>query len=610
MSADNMHPASEMAMHQQFLNQLGANDASLFGIDPTLLPNHLAGYHGDENNDEGDNEGDEEQDNGVELDGENGDRDVDRDVPTPPFFSGDHRIHPGETGHKRHRGTMSGSSHKSPINTHPMQGPNAMGSLSANGAAGNQRISRLPDPRAQALMQLVPMPSQLPGTGPTDGNGDSVSPGQIPGYPMSPDSQGGAGMLPHPAMLMAPGLAPVGLSNTNPADQVATWTESVNQQSYWHPLGMPAFQAPVLVSGGLAATIRDARLAWMVGESVCGHPSCLGRRFERKTNLLKHLLTHVEARPYVCQVEGCDQAFKQKWLLDRHGRVHAANKEVHPCKVPGCTTTCSSLYNLRNHELVHSETKKFLCDFENCGRTFATARNLRLHQRTHTGDKPFACDYPNCGMRYHRPAHLKRHQEIHNDSSNKPQKIRKPRKEGVLPPTPRRRKVTSELDNEIDELAGDGDTYVARLAEGEGEGGSGVRSRPKRAAAVAAVAANRSARWDEGLDLGEDVEEDDEDDDEDEDDAGPDGDGVMDDDYDEEEEDMMDKPPYGRGRGLPRGRGGALVGGPGAGRGRAIASSGGPVFGAVAPFRSQQPPFGMVPEDYHGRAPEAEAMEE
>ncbi|KAG8841185.1 hypothetical protein FRC20_005162 [Serendipita sp. 405] len=170
--------------------------------------------------------------------------------------------------------------------------------------------------------------------------------------------------------------------------------------------------------------------------------------------------------------------------------------------------------------------------------------------------------------------------------------------------------VTSELDNEIDELAGDGDTYVARLAEGEGEGGSGVRSRPKRAAAVAAVAANRSARWDEGLDLGEDVEEDDEDDDEDEDDAGPDGDGVMDDDYDEEEEDMMDKPSYGRGRGLPRGRGGAMVGGPGAGRGRAIASSGGPMFGAVAPFRSQQPSFGMVPEDYHGRAPEAEAMEE
>ena len=60
---------------------------------------------------------------------------------------------------------------------------------------------------------------------------------------------------------------------------------------------------------------------------------------------------------YVCHVAGCDQAFEQKWLLDRHSRVHQANKEVHKCPVEGCTTTCSSLYNLRNHELVHSETK-------------------------------------------------------------------------------------------------------------------------------------------------------------------------------------------------------------------------------------------------------------
>ncbi|KAG8796914.1 hypothetical protein FRC17_007912 [Serendipita sp. 399] len=213
-------------------------------------------------------------------------------------------------------------------------------------------------------------------------------------------------------------------------------------------------------------------------------------------------------------------------------------------------------------------------------------------------------------MRYHRPAHLKRHQEIHSEDPSKPPKIRKPRKEGSTPTVPRRRKVVSELDNEIDELAGDGDAYVSRLAEGETEVSSGVRSRPKRAAAVAAVAANRSARWDEGLDLGEDVEDEDEDDEDEDDEAGPEVDGPMDDDYDEEEEEM-DKPMYGRGRG------GGVVGGAGAGRGRgrAIASSGGPMFGTVAPFRNKQAPYamgppGMVDEEYHGRAPEAEAMDE
>lgn len=83
-------------------------------------------------------------------------------------------------------------------------------------------------------------------------------------------------------------------------------------------------------------------------------------------------------RPYICKVLGCDQAFKQKWLLDRHSRVHLpsayvlthclltvddglivsySSREVFKCPIEGCGVTCSSQYNLRNHELVHSELK-------------------------------------------------------------------------------------------------------------------------------------------------------------------------------------------------------------------------------------------------------------
>jgi hypothetical protein len=145
-----------------------------------------------------------------------------------------------------------------------------------------QRISRLPDPRARVLRQLVPMPSQLPaGVSPTDSNGQPLP----LGYPQmtshnpyaSPvgaryGASGTARMVPLPVMSM-PGTH-IGLSNGNPAYQVGTWTESVN--AYCQPMGLTAFQAPMLVSNGLAATIRDARLAWMVGESVCSHHSCLG----------------------------------------------------------------------------------------------------------------------------------------------------------------------------------------------------------------------------------------------------------------------------------------------------------------------------------------------
>jgi hypothetical protein len=366
MSGNSIHPISEMAMHQQFLSQLAGTDASLFGIDPTLLPNHLAGYHG-EDDDDGEPEDGDDHEGGGNGDGDEGDQDGDRDIPTPPFFSGEHPSGSADQANGRARSGTNGANGKvkSPTGS---TGPSAAGGMggSVGGPGTNgvgQRISRLPDPRAQALMQLVPMPSQLPpGVSPTDSNGQPLPLGHPQMTSHNPyaspvdaryGAPGTAGMIPLPVMSMTG--THIGLSNGNPADQVGTWTESVN--AYWQPMGLPAFQAPVLVSNGLAATIRDARLAWMVGESVCGHPSCLGRRFERKTNLLKHLLTHVEARPYVCHVAGCDQAFKQKWLLDRHGRVHQANKEVHKCPVEGCTTTCSSLYNLRNHELVHSETK-------------------------------------------------------------------------------------------------------------------------------------------------------------------------------------------------------------------------------------------------------------
>lgn len=107
------------------------------------------------------------------------------------------------------------------------------------------------------------------------------------GFPMQPG---------HAGPIAGPGMQLAGPSTQFPHHGLPNNGEWAPPDTIWEPMGMGTFAQPVMAAEGRAATLRDARLAWMVGELVCGHPACLGRKFERKTNLLKHLLTHVEAR--------------------------------------------------------------------------------------------------------------------------------------------------------------------------------------------------------------------------------------------------------------------------------------------------------------------------
>jgi len=185
------------------------------------------------------------------------------------------------------------------------------------------------------------------------------------------------------------------------------------------------------------------------------------------------------------------------------------------------------------------------------------------------------------------------------DSVNKTPKPRKPRtaERAVGGNSRRGRKgPATELDYEIDELAGDGESYVTRgvadldvNSNVDGIGGA-LLSRPRRAAAVAAVQANRSRRWDEDIDFGDEGEEEEEDDDE-EDEVNPDAEVMMDDDDDDEEE--ADGAAYRARNGQAnRGRGGRP-----AGRGRAhISSSSGPshvMNGVTSALGTVRAPYGL-----------------
>ncbi|KAF1744641.1 hypothetical protein MXB_5618 [Myxobolus squamalis] len=61
--------------------------------------------------------------------------------------------------------------------------------------------------------------------------------------------------------------------------------------------------------------------------------------------------------------------------------------------------------DLKKHEQVHQEVKKYTCN--ECGRTFRRMHQLNVHARIHTGEKPYVCTH--CGMSFRHDSTLTMH---------------------------------------------------------------------------------------------------------------------------------------------------------------------------------------------------------
>eukprot|EP01129_Flabellula_baltica_P015572 TRINITY_DN7987_c0_g1_i1.p1 TRINITY_DN7987_c0_g1~~TRINITY_DN7987_c0_g1_i1.p1 ORF type:complete len:292 (-),score=47.85 TRINITY_DN7987_c0_g1_i1:62-937(-) len=110
---------------------------------------------------------------------------------------------------------------------------------------------------------------------------------------------------------------------------------------------------------------------------TCPVPECK-KHFKDKSNLVKHLRTHTQEKPYQCKY--CDKCFS-----------HSSTRN--------------------DHENTHVNRNKHLCTFEGCGKTFANAANLKRHIRIHTGEKPYACKH--CQRRFTQSSNCKQHEKIH-----------------------------------------------------------------------------------------------------------------------------------------------------------------------------------------------------
>lgn len=98
--------------------------------------------------------------------------------------------------------------------------------------------------------------------------------------------------------------------------------------------------------------------------SICGHIA------KCRAYLLRHELTHSDAKPLMC--EECGTCFKTVSDLNAHKRLHMGQEYICKC----CGFTCKQAKVLRRHMLVHEE-KRLQCP--ECHYTARRREDLRKH---------------------------------------------------------------------------------------------------------------------------------------------------------------------------------------------------------------------------------------
>ena len=135
--------------------------------------------------------------------------------------------------------------------------------------------------------------------------------------------------------------------------------------------------------------------------------SLCSARFLRRFNLKTHRRSHSDDRPYKCSYPPCTASFKDKHTMMSHETMHIGCKKPHVCEF--CSKAFKKRYVLETHKRVHTGARPYMCKF--CGFCCSQKQNLVIHERQHTKERPFQCKF--CDKGFFQMIQLQRHEMDH-----------------------------------------------------------------------------------------------------------------------------------------------------------------------------------------------------
>ncbi|CAG4974598.1 unnamed protein product [Colias eurytheme] len=166
-------------------------------------------------------------------------------------------------------------------------------------------------------------------------------------------------------------------------------------------------------------TSRNVHVRVVHKQSYAVQCDVCGIYLSNKYNLMQHLRTHVDYRPYKCDFGDCKKAFKDKSTLKKHVILHYPSKH-YECHI--CGRRFSRLSRFNRHSRQHEvKVKSVVCDY--CGVGFYNKKYLTNHiTKKHLFKQKYICDLCNF-FTYNKPSIVMHIKHGHDSETDRECKI-------------------------------------------------------------------------------------------------------------------------------------------------------------------------------------------